>query len=63
MEEYMVVNKRLRNYLFSLGFDYTTRRDKKNVKNKVYIFNNNNKLQECISFYVKIHRESQQIKN
>lgn len=62
MEKYMVVNKRLRNYLFSLGFDYNTRRDKKNINNEVFIFNNSNKLQECISFYVKIHKESQCIK-
>lgn len=49
--EYVVKNKRLRNYLYTLGFDYRVVPDKTGIQDVVFLFPNTDELQKAINFY------------
>lgn len=59
MKKYVIINKRLKDYLYSLGFSFKEDNDKYNKHDKVYIFNDTDKLRKCIQFYTDIHRDNQ----
>lgn len=58
-KKYVVINSRLRDYLYSLGFDYTPDKDITGRKKEIYLFSDSNKLRKCIDFYTQIHKENQ----
>ena len=55
--KYVVNNERQKNYLYSLGFDYITQRDKFNPDKDVWVFDRNEKLLEAIDFYCKFRNK------
>jgi hypothetical protein len=54
--EYVVTSKRLRDFLYCLGFYYRKVPDKNKKQNIVYLFKNTDLLQEAIIFY-SIHKQ------
>jgi hypothetical protein len=53
MINYVVTSKRLRNYLYALGFNYKQVEDISNKQEYVWLFKNNDFLQEAIEYYTK----------
>lgn len=51
--KYIVNNERQKNYLYSLGFDYYTQRDKFDNTKDIWIFDRTEMLLEAIDFYCK----------
>lgn len=54
--EYVVTSKRLRDYLYCLGFYYRKVPDRTLNQDKVYLFKNTDLLQEAIIFY-SLHKQ------
>ncbi|WP_286909275.1 DUF5659 domain-containing protein [Clostridium sp. UBA1652] len=54
--EYVVTSKRLRDYLYCLGFYYRKATDKTLKQEQVYLFKNTDLLQEAIIFY-SLHKQ------
>ena len=61
MKKYVVIKKRLRNFLYSLGFNYEVKDDITGRQKKIFLFEDNERLRECISFYSKIHKENKRL--
>jgi hypothetical protein len=59
--EYVVKNRRLKNYLYALGFDFKAVPDRYKEDVFIYLFPNNDYLQESISFYDKMHKVHDQV--
>lgn len=51
--EYVVKSERLMQYLYNLGLNYRRVTDKKGKRKYIYLFENDKKLNEAISFYYK----------
>lgn len=51
--KYVVNNKRQKEYLYCLGFDYIVQKDKFDDMKEVWIFDRTEKLLEAIDFYCK----------
>lgn len=49
--EYVVTSKRLKNYLYTLGFDYREVPDKTQKQEFVWLFKNTDLLKEAIIFF------------
>lgn len=49
--EYVVTSERLRNFLYSLGFNYRKVPDKTNRQEYVWLFENDDMLKEAITFF------------
>lgn len=49
--EYVVTSERLRNFLYSLGFDYRRVPDKTKKQKYVWLFANDDMLKEAITFF------------
>lgn len=60
--EYVVTSKRLRDYLYCLGFYYRKVPDKTLKQDIVYLFKNTDLLQEAIIFY-SVHKQKMINKN
>lgn len=63
MSKYVVFAKRLENYLYSLGFNCDIKDDNTGKGRKIFLFEDDKRLRECINFYKKIHRENEKINN
>lgn len=50
---YIVNNKRQKEYLYCLGFDYIIQRDKFDETKDIWLFERTDKLLEAIDFYCK----------
>lgn len=48
---YVVKNKRLKKYLYSLGFNYKKQKDRTKKTDYVYLFKKSKELFEAITFY------------
>lgn len=57
MNYYIIKNKRLRDYLYNLGFDYKQQEDKTLRQDFVYVFSNTDLLQEAIRFYTEFKKK------
>ena len=55
---YIVDNIRQRDYLYSLGFDYNTKDDRKNPGRAIWIFDRTDLLLEAINFYIKMREKT-----
>ena len=51
--KYVVNNRRQRDYLYLLGFEYTSRVDKFDREKEVWLFDRTELLLEAIDFYCK----------
>ncbi|MCB2354360.1 hypothetical protein [Clostridium estertheticum] len=54
MTEYVVNTSRLRNYLYSLGFNYRQVIDQKHNQEFIWLFQKNDLLMESITYYTKV---------
>ncbi|OSA70274.1 hypothetical protein B2H86_08820 [Clostridium botulinum] len=54
---YVIKNKRLKNYLYSLGLDYKTQKDKTGKQDYIYLFNDTEELRKAITFYTEFHKK------
>ena len=54
---YIAKNERLRNYLYSIGFNYTTLKDLKDETKEVYGFKDSELLREAITFYSNLRKK------
>jgi len=52
--EYVIKNIRLRDYLYNLGFTYRKVLDKTHRQEFIYLFKNNEKLHQAITFYTSM---------
>lgn len=59
--KYVVNNQRQKNYLYSLGFDFITQRDKFDSNKDVWIFDRTKELEEAIDFYCKFRSKMKNI--
>lgn len=50
---YIIKNKRLKRYLYSLGFNYKEQEDLTRKTDKVYLFQKSDALFEAITFYTE----------
>lgn len=50
-DRYIVTTARQKNYLYSLGFDYTIEDDRKNPGREIYLFDRTDNLSKAIDFY------------
>lgn len=55
---YIVDNIRQRDYLYTLGFDYNTKDDRKNPGRAIWIFDRTDLLLEAINFYIKVREKN-----
>ena len=55
---YVVDNIRQRNYLYTLGFNYNTKDDRKNPGKAIWIFERTDLLLEAINFYIKMREKT-----
>lgn len=60
-DKYVVNNERQKNFLYCLGFDYTTKKDKFNELKIVWLFEKTDELLEAIDFYCKFRCKMQGI--
>lgn len=51
--EYVIKNIRLRDYLYTLGFNYREVSDKTQKQEFVYLFENTESLKNAITFYTQ----------
>jgi len=58
-KKFVVMNSRLKDFLYSLGFEYVADEDKTHRQKEIFLFRDNNKLRKCIDFYTVIHKENQ----
>jgi len=58
---YVVKNKRQREYLYNLGFNYSKSQDLYNPSQEVYLFKKTDLLMESITFYS--HIKNKQVNN
>lgn len=56
--EFVVKSFRMKNYLYSLGFNFRQVSDKTEGQEFVYLFPNNDDLQEALKFYTKYHKKN-----
>ncbi len=63
MKKYVVIKERLRNYLYSLGFNYISKDDLTHRQDKIFLFEDNDRLRKCINFYTQIHKENKELIN
>ena len=61
--EYVIKNNRLKNYLYSLGFNYRKVPDKTNNQNFVFLFPNNEDIKTSIDFYTEMKNKQKQAIN
>lgn len=54
MSEYVVNKERLRNYLYSLGFNYRQVPDQKHKQEFIWLFQKDELLLDAITYYTKI---------
>jgi|GEM_PF-2687660 len=54
MTEYVVSKERLRNYLYSLGFNYRSVKDQTHRQKLVWLFQKDELLLDAITYYTKI---------
>lgn len=55
--KYVVNNERQKEYLYCLGFDYITQRDKYDSTKDVWLFDRTEKLLDAIDFYCKFRNK------
>lgn len=55
---YIVDNIRQRDYLYTLGFDYNTKDDRKNAGKAIWIFDRTDLLLEAIDFYIRMRERT-----
>lgn len=60
MKYYVIKNRRLKNFLFSLGLNYKKKVDKYDDTKNIYLFEDNKKLRECITFYTEFKKENKE---
>lgn len=60
--KYIVNNKRQKEYLYCLGFDYVIQRDKFDNTKDVWVFDKTNELLEAIDFYCKFRNKQSKLK-
>lgn len=56
--EVVIKNKRLRDYLYALGFNYRKVKDTTNKQDFVYLFLNTEDLSESIEFYIMMKKRN-----
>lgn len=54
MSNYVIKNERLKQYLYTLGFDYKTVKDKTEQQDYVFLFPHTDDLLKAITFYTQI---------
>lgn len=54
---YVIKNKRLRDYLYTLGFNFKEQKDKTGRTDYVYLFTKSKELFEAITFYTSFKNE------
>lgn len=54
MSEYVVTKERLRNYLYSLGFNYREVHDRTERQDKVWLFEKNDLVMDAITYYTEV---------
>ena len=57
VDKYIVNNKRQRDYLYLLGFEYMSRTDKYDKSKEVWVFDRTDLLLEAIDFYCKFRNK------
>ena len=56
-DKYIVNNRRQRDYLYTLGFDFMSRTDKFDRNKEVWVFDRTDLLLEAIDFYCKFRNK------
>jgi len=54
---YVIKNKRLKDYLYTLGFFCKAQEDKTRRTDYVYLFSNTKELKEAITFYTEFRNK------
>ncbi|MCB2297065.1 hypothetical protein [Clostridium tagluense] len=54
MSEYVVNKERLRNYLYSLGFNYRQVADQKHNQEFIWLFQKDELLMDAITYYTRV---------
>ena len=60
VDKYVVNNRRQRDYLYTLGFDYMSRADKFDRSKEVWVFDRTDLLLEAIDFYCKFRNKQKE---
>ena len=55
---YVVDNIRQRDYLYTLGFNYNTKDDRKNPGKAIWVFDRTELLLEAIDFYIRTREKT-----
>lgn len=55
--EYVIKSKRLKEYLYCLGFDYRQVPDKTGKQEYIWLFKNTNTLKDAITYYTNTKRQ------
>lgn len=53
-KKYVIKDERMKNYLWSLGFDYNRVEDKLGNQKYIYLFIYNDDLKEAMDFFTKV---------
>jgi len=61
--EYVIKSKRLKDYLYTLGFNYREVPDKLGKQEYIYLFTNTEALHESITFFTKMQNTKYEICN
>lgn len=56
---YVIKNERMKNYLYSLGFNYKKTEDKTGKQDFIYLFQKSDKLFDAMTFYTNTHKNKQ----
>lgn len=56
MNKYVIKNNRLKDFLYSLGFNYSTVEDKTRLQKEVYLFPNIPALMDAITYYTNFKK-------
>ena len=59
--KYVVNNRRQRDYLYLLGFEYMSRLDKLDRNKEVWVFDRTDELLEALDFYCKFRNKMKNI--
>ena len=60
VDKYVVNNRRQRDYLYLLGFEYMSRTDKYDRNKEVWVFDRTDLLLEAIDFYCKFRNKKKE---
>ena len=62
-DKYIVNNRRQKDFLYLLGFEYETKPDRKDQTKEIWLFDRTENLLEAIDFYCKFRYKNVSNKN